>query len=202
VDYGREQAVCPRCGSGAQVRTVAELFEMMNGTQDQAMQRAQQGQQQGPYGTGQPGQAGQPGQPGQAETYAGGYSESGAYGNRTGGRADYDNPFTDRGDDIAGAVMDTAFRFVGRAIGKRVQKTIEDRIVPAMQAKAAQAQQQWQQSKADQAAIVEKYPDLRACLHDKVLFLDAGSRVVPLSEIRPPVTMAQADIVVDKLRAP
>jgi hypothetical protein len=178
------------------VRTTAELFEMMNGARNQAMQQAQQaqqGQQPGPYDGG-------PG--GQGETYAGGYSEQGSYGMRTGRPNDYGNTYGGPGQDIANDVMGAAFKFVGRAIGKRVQKTLEERVVPAMQAKMAQSQQQWQQSSADQAAIVEKYPDLRACLHDKVLFLEGGSRVVPLSEIRPPVTMAQADTVVEKLRAP
>jgi len=71
-----------------------------------------------------------------------------------------------------------------------------------MQAKAAQAQQQWQQSKTDQAAIVEKYPDLRGCLQDQVVFLQGGSQVVPISEIRMPVTVAQADALVARLSAP
>jgi hypothetical protein len=198
VDYGMQQAVCPRCGSSAEVRTVAELFDMLNGMQDQAMQRAQQGQQQGPYGGG----------PGQGYVFAGeGYSDYGPSGTRTSRPADFDTPLFDGpggdiGGDIANAVMGTAFKFVGRAIGKRVQKTIQERVVPAMQAKAAQAQQQWQESRADQAAIVQKYPDLRGCMHDQVVFLQGGTRVVPVSEIRMPVTVAQADALVDRLRAP
>lgn len=174
---------------------------MQNSMQDQAMQRAQQAQQQGPYGAGQgPGQ----GQgPDQGYTFAGeGYSDYGPGGTRPGRPGDYDNRYNDPGQDIANAVIGTASKFLGRAIGKRVQKTIEERVVPAMQARAAQAQQQWQQSRADQAAIAEKYPDLRGCLHDKVLFLEGGSRVVPITEIHPPVTMAQADAVVGRLRAP
>jgi membrane protease subunit (stomatin/prohibitin family) len=106
------------------------------------------------------------------------------------------------GGDITNAVMGTAFKFVGRAIGKRVQKTIKERVVPAMQAKAAQAQQQWQQSRTDQAAIVAKYPDLRGCMHDQVVFLEGASHVVPISEIQMPVTLAGADALVDRLRAP
>ena len=193
-----QQAVCPRCGSGAEVRTVAELFDMLNGMQDQAMQRAQQAQQQGPYGDGS----------GQGYVFAGeGYSDYGPSGTRTSRPMDFDNPLSDgaggdTGGDMANVVMGTAFRFVGRAIGKRVQKTIQERVVPAMQAKAAQAQQQWQQSRADQAAIVQKYPDLRGCMHDQVVFLQGGARVVPISEIRMPVTLAQADALVDRLSAP
>lgn len=190
-----QQAVCPRCGSSAQVRTAAELFDMLNGMQDQAMQQAQQAQQQGPHGDGQ------------GYAFAGeGYSDYGPSGTRTSRPANFDNPIFDAGGDIGGditnAVMGTAFRFVGRAIGKRVQKTIQERVVPAMQAKAAQAQQQWQQSKTDQAAIVEKYPDLRGCLQDQVVFLQGGSQVVPISEIRMPVSVAQADALVARLSAP
>jgi len=195
VDYGTQQAVCPQCGSGAQVRTVAELFDMLNGMQDQAMQRGQQAQQQGPYGDGQ------------GYAFAGeGYSDYGPAGTRTSNPGNFDNPLSDAGGDIGGditnAVMGTAFRFAGRAIGKRLQKTIQERVVPAMQARAAQAQQQWQQSRTDQAAIVAKYPDLRGCLHDQVVFLEGGSRVAPISEIHMPVTLAQADALVDRLRAP
>jgi hypothetical protein len=189
VDYGMQQALCPQCGSGAQVRTVAELFDMLNGMQDQATQRAQ------PPGDGQ------------GYEFAGeGYSDYGPAGTRTSNPVNFDNPLFDAGGDIGGditnAVMGTAFRFVGRAIGKRVQKTIQERVVPAMQAKAAQAQQQWQQSRTDQAAIVAKYPGLRGCMHDQVVFLEGGSRVAPISEIQLPVTLAQADALVDRLRAP
>jgi hypothetical protein len=169
---------------------------MLNGMQDQAMQQGQQGQQQGTYSEGQ------------GYAFAGeGYSDYGPSGTRTSRPGNYDNPIFDGaggdiGADITNAVMGTAFRFVGRAIGKRVQKTIQDRVVPAMQAKAAQAQQQWQQSKSDQAAIVAKYPDLRGCMHDQVVFLQGGNNVVPISEIRMPVTLAQADAIVERLSTP
>ncbi|HEY2579473.1 MAG TPA: hypothetical protein VGI74_24450 [Streptosporangiaceae bacterium] len=44
--------------------------------------------------------------------------------------------------------------------------------------------------------------DLRGCLHDQVIFLVGGSRTVPVSDIRFPVTLVQADTLVDRLRAP
>jgi len=215
-----QQAVCPRCGSGAEVRTVSELFDMLNGRQAQAMQgwQNQQGQfpGQGPYpgqGQGQPGQA-----PPGGYSYAGtGYSDYGPngnqygsgnqygpgnqYGGSFGGGGDWDSS-GDIGQDIANAVLGSAFKFVGRGIAKKMQKAYQDRVVPAMQAKAAQTQQQWQQSQADQAAIVQRYPDLRGCLKDQVVFLEGGTRVIPISELQMPVTLAQADAVVDKLRAP
>lgn len=171
------QAVCPRCGSGADVRTVAELFDMLNGAQDGAMQQAYMRQQT------------------DWETYPD-YPNS-RY------RPTTSNPYRDDpGEEIAGAVISAAFRFAGRAIGRRMQRAYEERIGPALEARAAQAQQQWQQSRSDQAAIIERYPDLRGCLRDEVVFLDGGSRSVPISEIQMPVTLAGADALVDRLRAP
>jgi hypothetical protein len=104
--------------------------------------------------------------------------------------------------EIANTVIGAAFRFGGRGIGKRMQKAYEERIAPAVQAKAAQARQQWQPSADDQAAIVQRYPDLRGCMQDQVLFLEGGSRTVPITDIRMPVTLTQADAIVDRLRAP
>ena len=64
-----------------------------------------------------------------------------------------------------------------------------------------QARQQWQPSPDDQAAIVQRYPDLRGCMRDQVVFLDGRSLAVPISEIRMPITLAQADALVARLRA-
>jgi hypothetical protein len=75
-----------------------------------------------------------------------------------------------------------------------------DFVVPAMEAKAAQAQQQWEQPKAEQDAIVARYPELRGCTKDQVVFLDGGVRTVPVSEIKMPVTLVQADSIVARLR--
>lgn len=205
-----QQAVCPRCGSSAQVRTVSELFDMLNGMHDQAMQQAQQAGQQGPYpGQGGPYQGpGGPGQQGQGYTYADGYSESrspsGSY-NR--GRSSYDNDpsfdFTGNiSEDITNAAIGGAAKFLGRALSKKVQKAVQERVVPAMQARAAQAQQQWQQSRNDQAAIVQRYPDLRGCLQDQVVFLAGGTKTIPISQLPMPITMAGADSAVSYLRAP
>jgi hypothetical protein len=108
----------------------------------------------------------------------------------------------DLAQDIAGAVLGAAFKFAGRGIGKRMQKAYEEKIAPAVAAKAAQARQQWQPSADDQAAIVQRYPDLRGCMRDQVIFLAGGSRTVPITEIRMPVTLAQADAIVGRLRAP
>jgi hypothetical protein len=115
-----------------------------------------------------------------------------------------DNDFASGGDnivdDIGGAVFGAALGFAGRAIGRRMKRAFEEKVVPAMEAKAAQAQQQWEQSKAEQDAIVERYPELRGCLKDQVIFLDGGYKTVPVSELKMPVTLAQADDVVSRLR--
>ena len=109
-----------------------------------------------------------------------------------------------RADDIGGAVVGAALGFAGRALAKRMKKAYEEKIAPAMEARAAQAQQQsqqqWQQSKADQDAIVARYPELRGCLADQVIFLDGGYKTVPMSELTMPITLAQADAVVTRLR--
>ncbi len=220
------QSVCPQCGSGADVRTVAELFAMLNGAQDGAMQQAYLHQQMGPdypgtypdypaQGYQGPDSAGtNPDYPYQSYQGPGfptqSYPDQGPapayqgpdYPNNRRGRPTMDSDFgDDPAEEIASAVLGAAFKFAGRAIGKRMQRAYEERIGPALEARAAQARQQWQQSRDEQAAIVERYPDLRGCLRDQVVFLDGGSRSVPITEIRMPVTLAEADALVDRLRA-
>jgi hypothetical protein len=256
------QSVCPRCGSGADVRTVAELFNMLNGAQDGAMQQARLRQQTGPDYQGtypdypaqgyqgpsqgyqgpsqgyqgpdsagtNPDSAGTnqdhpyesyqgPGIPTAGQGPAPGYqgpdypsyqgpdypnNQGPDYPNNRRSRPTIDSAFglgDDPVQDIAGAVLGAAFKFGGRGIGKRIQRAYEERIGPALEARAAQARQQSQQSRDEQAAIVERYPDLRGCLRDQVVFLDGGSRSVPITEIRMPVTLAQADALVNRLRA-
>ena len=234
MNYGIGQSVCPQCGSGADVRTVAELFDMLNGAQGGATQQAYPRQQTGPdyqganpdypaQGHQGPDSAGAnpdhpyesyqgPGIPtagsqsqGPAPGYLGpdypGY-QGRDYPNNRQNRPTIDSGFGDDPvQDIANAVLGAAFKFGGRGIGKRIQRAYEEKIGPALEARAAQARQQWQGSRDEQAAIVERYPDLRGCLRDQVVFLDGGSRSVPISEIRMPVTLAAADVLVDRLRA-
>jgi hypothetical protein len=38
-------------------------------------------------------------------------------------------------------------------------------------------------------------------MRDRVVFLEGGSRTVPITEIRMPITLAQADALVARLRA-
>ena len=88
--------------------------------------------------------------------------------------------------------MDAATKFIGGAIGRRVKRAYEERVVPAVSAKQDAMLR-------EQIAIAERYPDLRACLTDNVVFLAGGNRVVPMSSLRG-FTLEQADAVVAQLR--
>ncbi len=98
------------------------------------------------------------------------------------------NPLDNLGDDIAGAAMG----LVGRAIGRRVQRAMTERVLPAMQARQQAATGAWQE-------IAQRYPDLCACLTDKVVFVAGGSRVAPMPNLGT-VTVEQADQLVASLR--
>jgi hypothetical protein len=181
------------------VRTARELFDTMNGAQAQAFQRLNQFRQPGagfPPGQGQG--AGSP----EDDDYDHYNVEGSDRQLRQGRSSNQRRPDLDIGDidDIGGAVLGAALGFAGRAIGRRVKKAFEEKVIPAMEAKAAQAQQQWEQSQAEQDAIVDRYPELRGCMADEVIFLDGGTRTVPVSEIKMPVTVAQADAIVARLR--
>ena len=200
MDYQTGATTCPMCGSSDQVQTARELFDTMNGAREQAFQRLNQFQQ--------PGQAqGQYGNGSDDDDYdhynvEGSGSGSGRNFGRNTSRPDFglDSGIGNIADDIGGAVFGAALGFAGRAIGKRMKRAFEEKVLPAMEAKAAQAQQQWEQTKAEQDAIVERYPELRGCMKDQVVFVDGGYRTVPVSELTMPVTLAQADAVVARLR--
>ena len=178
---------------------------MMNGAREQAFQRAAQlgfGGQGQPQGWNQ-GQPQGSGDDGDYDHYnvEGSDRQLRRGGNWNSGRRGNDFDLGDNiAEDIGGAVFGVALGFAGRAIGKRMKKAFEDKVVPAMQARAAQSQQQWEQSKAEQDAIVTRYPELRGCMKDQVIFLDGGQRTVPVSELKQPVTLAQADAIVARLR--
>jgi len=169
---------------------------MMNGAREQAFQRLNQFQR--------PGQAqGQNWNSGDDDDYDH-YNVEGSDPNlrRNASRPDFgfDSGGGSVADDIGGAVFGAALGFAGRAIGRRMKRAFEEKVMPAMEARATQAQQQWEQTKAEQNAIVERYPELRGCMKDQVVFLDGGYRTAPVSELKMPVTLAQADDVVARLR--
>ena len=198
MDYQAGAAICPTCGSGDQVQTARELFDTMNGAREQAFQRLSQFQR---PGQGQ-GQYGNNGDDDDYDHYNVEGSGSGPNFGRNRSRPDFgfDAGIGNVADDIGGAVFGAALGFAGRAIGKRMKKAFEEKVLPAMEARQAQAQQQFEQSKAEQDAIAARYPELRGCLKDQVIFLDGGYKTVPVSELKLPVTLAQADDVVARLR--
>lgn len=178
---------------------------MMNGAREQAFQRMGQF---GQPGSGQwQGQQGQQPGSGDDDDYdhynveGSGTSYGNQNRNRNRGGRDFDLNLGDNlADDIGGAVLGAAFGLAGRAFGRKMKKAFEEKVVPTIQAKAAQAQGQFEQQKAEADAIAQRYPELRVCTKDQVVFLDGGTRTVPVSEIKMPVTMAQADGVVARLR--
>jgi hypothetical protein len=188
---------------------VRELFDMMNGAREQAFQRMGQFGQSGPGPGSQPGQqAGHP-EDGDYDHYNVEGSDRAMGGNRNWNQNqnrnrrgnDFDMNLGDNlAEDIGGAVFGAAMGIAGRAFGRKMKQAFEDKVVPAMQAKMAQAQGQFAQQKAEQDAIAARYPELRGCMKDQVVFLDGGTKTVPVSEIKMPVTMAQADGLVARLR--
>lgn len=117
-----------------------------------------------------------------------GYPGQGGYRPGLSSGADYYSP----GQDLAGAAMSEAAKFIGRRIGRRMQRAA-DRVQPTLAAKN-------QEVLRTQIAIADKYPDLRACLGDSVIFLAGGYQVLPMPDLSA-LTMQQADDLVATLRA-
>jgi hypothetical protein len=185
VTEGQLGTVCPQCGSAAGVHSIEELA---------ALARQQLGGQ-GP-GFGGPPQQGFDAEPQQGPLP--GYAQeprSGYMRGRGGWQAPARTSSDDFGDDIAGLAMGAAAKFIGGAISRRVQRTVADRVLPAMAGLAAKRDEMLRQ----QIAIAERHPDLRACLTDKVIFLAGGSRVLPMPNLAA-VTVEQSDALVAQLR--
>jgi hypothetical protein len=96
-------------------------------------------------------------------------------------------------DDLAGVALTAAARFLGRAIGRRVQRTYSQQVQPALAAKH-------EAMLRTQIAIAERHPDLRACLNVQVIFLVGGSRVLPMAGVTGMLTVEQSDALVARLR--
>jgi len=183
-------SVCPQCGSASGVHSIEELA---------AMARARLGQIQGPGAGPQPGYAAGP-QPGYGAGPQPGWAaepQAGALPGRGGRQRSYSQPSDiggdlSFGDDITGAVLGMAGRFIGRSISRRVQDKLAQQVVPAMAARQEALLR-------EQIAIAERHPDLRACLTDQVVFLNGGNRVLPMPNLAT-VTLEQADALVATLR--
>lgn len=100
---------------------------------------------------------------------------------------------------MTGLVMDAATKFVGRAFSRRLKRAIDERVAPAMAARQ-EAMARQEGMLREQIAIAERYPDLRACLADKLVFLAGGRRTVPMPRDLSGITMAHADAIVAQLR--
>ncbi len=180
---GQSDAVCPQCGSTASVHSIQELAAQAQSRLSAQQQPGNQGGQQGPA----PGWAQEPTSgPVQGGWQGGGWQGGQGYrGYGEGGSL---------GDGIADLAMGAAGRFIGRAIGRRVERAMTEKILPTLQARG-------QQTLATQMAIAQRYPDLRACLTDKVIFLAGGSRTAPMDSVNfSTVTLEQADALVASLR--
>jgi hypothetical protein len=187
--YGTQQSACPRCGSTADVRTVQDLVAMMSGQAQASPMPGPGPSQQSGYG---------PGPGPYAEPF---YGPESGYGQGPGpapsrGYESREYGANSPDQEIADVVLGLAGRFIGKAIKNRMQRAMEERVMPTVNARAEQQRQQM-------AAIAERYPELRGCLRDQVIFLAGGTRTVPMSEVSlPQVTLAQADALVAQLRQP
>jgi hypothetical protein len=177
-------AVCPQCGSAANVHSIEELATLAKARLGMLQQApAQQGW------AGEPQQGPAPGWA--AEPHSG--RVRGSWRDPTsrlpGGVGDLSI-----GDDIADIALTAATRFIGRAIGRRVQRTVEEKVMPAITAQQAALLRQ-------QIEIAERHPDVRACMTDQVIFLAGGSRVLPMGSVNlATLTLEQADGLVAQLQ--
>jgi hypothetical protein len=145
------------------------------------MSQVQQGLQAGPP-TGRP-QGGVQGWEAEPRPIREG-SSTGYYGDRGGSSI---------GDDIAGVVVGEAAKFIGRAISRRLQRTLTERVQPALAANQDAMLR-------NHIAIAERHPDLHGCMTDQVIFLAGGSRVLPFPNLMT-LTVDQADAMVATLRS-
>lgn len=177
----QQTGACPRCGSTADVHAIQELA---------ALARAQLGELPQPYPGASPGAL--PGYMQEPTTgpipdpY--GYPGRGGYRPDLGSGADSYSP----GQDLADLAMSEAAKFIGRRVGRRMRRAA-DRVQPTVAAKNTEVLR-------TQIAIADKYPELRACLGDSVIFLAGGYRVLPMPDLSA-LTMQQADDLVATLRA-
>ncbi len=172
--------MCPQCGSAAAVHSIEELA---------ALAKAQLGEPQQGYAA-QPQQGPVPGWA--AEPVSGPLPGPRGWQGRVPSRSDSldgDN----LGADLASAAVTAAARFMGRSIGRRVQRAYSEQVLPALAAKREAVLR-------EQIAIARRHPDLRACLTDKVIFLAGGSRVLPLTSVTATLTLEQSDALVAQLR--
>jgi hypothetical protein len=204
VTEQNEVSRCPKCGSGQHVRTARELFNLMNAAREEAYRASH------PFQNYDPTLAPPSQPPGTGGVNDGDYDHYNVEGSdpqlrgriphRGGSGPEFELEGDSVTDEVGAAVLAGVLGFAGRALAKRMRRAYDAKLGPAMDAKAAQWQAQWERSKAEQEQIIDRYPELRGCMKDKVVFLDGGSTTVPVKELKVPVTMAQAEAVVARLR--
>jgi hypothetical protein len=96
-------------------------------------------------------------------------------------------------DAIGEAVLGAATKAIGRVIGRKMRQAYNERVAPAMAARQESVLN-------ERIAIAQRHPDLRACLRDQVIFLVAGTRVLPLAGAMRVRTVEQSDALVAQLR--
>jgi len=187
---------CPQCGISTNVHSVQELADLAS----MRLGQMQQGLQAGPPQSTQRGWEAEPqpirqgNSPGNYRgTSGGGASGSSASGGGASGSSASGGGASSIEDDIAGVVLGEAAKFIGRAIGRRVQRRYTERVQPAMAANQ-------EAMLRNQIAIAERHPDLRACMNDQVIFLAGGNRVLPFPNLMT-LTIEQADAMVATLRS-
>lgn len=203
-------AVCPQCGSSAAVHSISELAGLarMRLQQLQQMQGQQSYQGQQPYqGSQQPGWAAEPQQgpvPGPVPGWARepqpgrppgppGSRNFGRTARSSGGSSYGDQNLADAfGEDLAGLAIAGAAKFIGRAIGRRMQQAAGQMQTGIAARGEAMLRQQIE--------IAERHPDVCACVNDSVIFLIGGRKVLPMPNLAT-LTVDQADALVANLRS-
>ena len=220
MNDGQFGAVCPQCGSAAAVHSIGELAALARnqlGQQPGYGPAPQTGYDPTPqagyappptgYDPPPPGGFGPPPPPGYQGPPPPGYTGSARPGqpsqsgpsspsSRSGRSGDWPglgDAAASLEDGVADVVLGAAARFVGRAISRRVQRTVSERVLPALAVRQ-------EAMLREQIAIAERHPDLRACLTDQVVFLAGGHRVLPMPSLTGGFTVEQSDAVVARLR--
>ncbi|HEY6276860.1 MAG TPA: hypothetical protein VIX86_11070 [Streptosporangiaceae bacterium] len=95
------------------------------------------------------------------------------------------------------AVASTAY-LLRQTVGRRLKQYYRERLLPeAGEAREAHRRNQLQ--------LAERYPDLRVCISDQMIFVAGGSRAIPLDRLarhRPADLDAAIGALVAELRAP
>jgi hypothetical protein len=105
-----------------------------------------------------------------------------------------DRPISDGIEQaVADVALGAAARFIGRAVSRRVQRTVNERVMPTLASRQETLLR-------EQIAIAERYPAIRACMTDMVIFLAGQSRVLPMPNLGT-LTLQQADALVAQLQA-